>query len=452
MIEQFIVLSHYLQTKYRPSFHSRQELEVWQERQVHRYLQKVLPLSPFYRRYYQGLQIQDWRDFPTIKKQIMMDNFDTLNTVNIRRDHALKIAFQSEESRDFSPQINDVSIGLSSGTSGNRGLFLVNRQERLKWAGIILAKVLPAPLWAGHKVAFFFRANNNLYQTVNSRIVQFRFFDLLEPFSSHIQRLNYFQPSILVAPPLALRMLAEAIKLNKLKIKPMKVISMAEVLDPLDESFISEQFQQLVHQIYQCTEGFLGVTCSQGTIHLNEDLIVIQKEYLDDQNRRFIPVITDFHRITQPIIRYRLNDILVESKFPCACGSFFTALEKIEGRSDDVFYISPQSGGKLIPVFPDFIRNTIIQVSPEIAEYRIIQHHPGLIEVFMKTSAEAGPKIEGELDQALNRLFSGLNCQMPHIIHTNLPEQTDFRKKHRRIERKFKLDDDEANVVRPIKH
>lgn len=442
LLEKLIVLGHYLKTINRPQFRTRQELEIWQERRVQRHLRKVLAWSLFYRHYYQGLNLQEWRKFPPIEKKMMMEHFDQLNTVGIRKDDAFRISFQSEESRDFSPQLNGISVGLSSGTSGNRGLFLVSHAERLRWAGVILAKMLPAPLWSGHKVAFFMRANNNLYSTVDSRRIEFKFFDLLEPMSIHIQKLNQFQPSILAAPPSALRILAEAVRSNELTIKPNKVISMAEVLEPLDQSFISEQFQQAIHQVYQCTEGFLGTTCSHGRIHLNEDLVVIQKEYIDDQKRRFIPVITDFNRISQPIIRYRLNDVLVESDEPCPCGSIFTVLENIEGRCDDVFYLRSRFGEKRIPIFPDFLRRAVLQASAEITEYRVIQQHPDLIEVLVKVPDTVRPDVERQLEKVLNDLFESLNCQMPQIIHTNLADQTDFKKKLRRIERKFKLEDE----------
>jgi len=445
MIDKLIILHHYLQTKLHHPIQTRQDLEVWQERRVHKHLKTVLPKSSFYHQYYQGLPIQEWRKFPIIEKQMMMEHFDRLNTVGIDKDDAYRIALASEENRDFSPQIHEVSVGLSSGTSGNRGLFLVSRQERLRWAGTILAKVLPAPLWKSQKIAFFLRANNNLYQTINSRRIQFRFFDLLDPIPLHIQRLNYYQPSILAAPPSVLRILAMALKSKELKIKPCKVISIAEVLEPLDDLFIKEQFQQTIHQVYQCTEGFLGVSCSHGTIHLNEDLVVIEKEYIDD--RRFFPVITDFFRTTQPIIRYRLNDILVESSEPCTCGSIFTALEKIEGRSDDIFYLYSRFGGKFIPVFPDFLRRSILQAAAEIAEYRIIQHNPGLIEVLVKVPAEMRFVIERKIDIAMNHLFTSLECQLPQIIHTSWSPQTDFQKKLRRVERKFKFNDDQSDII-----
>ena len=56
-----------------------------------------------------------------------------------------------------------------------------------------------------------------------------------------------------------------------------------------------------------------------GTLHLNEDIVYIEREYLDD--RRFVPVVTDLERKAQPIIRYRLNDILVEERNPAAAAA-----------------------------------------------------------------------------------------------------------------------------------
>ena len=36
---------------------------------------------------------------------------------------------KSEENRDFSPTIKGITVGLSSGTSGNRGVFLASEKE-----------------------------------------------------------------------------------------------------------------------------------------------------------------------------------------------------------------------------------------------------------------------------------------------------------------------------------
>ena len=129
----------------------------------------------------------------------------------------------------------------------------------------------------------------------------------------------------MVAPASTLIELANYVSNQQLAIQPVKVVSVAEILEERDAETIAKAFQlDTVDQVYQATEGFLACTCSEGNLHLNEDILYVEKEYLDDS--RFYPIITDFKRTSQPIYRYRLNDILVEEKSPCPSGSVFTRI------------------------------------------------------------------------------------------------------------------------------
>jgi putative adenylate-forming enzyme len=117
----------------------------------------------------------------------------------------------------------------------------------------------------------------------------------------------------------------------------------------------------------------------------------IEKEYIDD--RRFYPIITDLRRRALPIVNYKLNDILVERKTPCPCGSRFLAIDKIEGRQDDVF----EFGG--VAVFPDFIRRCMMFVE-NINEYRVQQSAADEITIFMDIEGEATKeKIRAEFEE-----------------------------------------------------
>ena len=349
------------------------------------------------------------------------------------------MAIKAEESRDFSPEINGIVVGLSSGTSGNRGLFLVSKKERLSWAGAILAKMLPNGLFHRQRIAFFLRANSNIYTTLKSQRIQFEFYDLLNTVESHIQNLNKFQPSILVAPPSMLILLADARKQNQLFINPIKIISVAEVLEPLDKEHIEKVFQQTVHQIYQATEGFLATTCEYGTLHLNEDSLFIEKKYIDIEKKKFIPIITDLYRKTQPIIRYELNDILSERETPCSCGSVYTALEQIDGRCDDLFYVQSLKNNGFIPLFPDFIRRAIMTSSPYIREYKVIQFSPLEMEIRVSCSEnmlEAQDKIRENIAQ----LFDKIAAVCP-AIHFQEYEHPAKGVKLRRLVRKFSINE-----------
>src|SRR5205823_2238413 len=91
--------------------------------------------APFYREHWYGADPHDWRILPTVDKRLMMSHFDTFNTRGIKHDDAMNIAIQAERSRDFRPVLKGLTVGLSSGTSGHRGLFLADAWEQAAWAG-----------------------------------------------------------------------------------------------------------------------------------------------------------------------------------------------------------------------------------------------------------------------------------------------------------------------------
>ena len=383
------VLFHYCKHKYFYRFRSRAALLRWQERKVVKFISWVRHESAFYALWCKGIPARDWRRIPLIDKSVMMENLSTLNTVGVDRDEALRIALRSESDRDFSPKIGRVSVGLSSGTSGNRGLFLVADDERARYAGAIMAKVLPRSIFSAHRVAFFMRANNNLYTATRSRNLHFEFFDLLRAVRDHTVRLEQINPTLLFAPPSVLLELAKQVSGKGLNIRPEKIYAIAETLDELDRKRIEMAFGSRVHQVYQCTEGFLGITCAIGVLHLNEDLVSIECEWIDRDSGKFIPIITDFSRRTQPIIRYRLNDILTVRKEPCPCGSPLLALECIEGRTDDVVFFTSQSSEGWVSVLPDFVRRSVIRASGEISEYAAVQNALGELDVSLSLTRES---------------------------------------------------------------
>src|SRR5207245_10447167 len=99
-------------------------------------------------------------------------------------------------------------------------------------------------------------------------------------------------------------------------------------------------FNAPVHQIYQCTEGLLAVSCEQGSLHIQEDGVALQFEPLpgsdSEDEGRVMPIVTDLWRGTQPIIRYRLHDVLQLDPQPSPCGSPFQVIRALEGRCDDI--------------------------------------------------------------------------------------------------------------------
>ncbi len=365
-----------------PGFTSRRALHKYQKKKIKKHLEYLRIKSEFYKR----IGFSNLEELPVINKKIMMDNFEALNTAGINRSEAETLAIESEKSRDFTPQINGITIGLSSGTSGNKSIFLASEKDRIKYVAAIFKKVLFPLKHINTKVALFFRANSNLYESVGSVFIKFKYFDLTKDLSSQIIGLNSFNPHILVAPPTLLNILALKQNEGTLDINPDKIISVAEVLEDDVKMRIENSFSQTIHQLYQCTEGFLASTCKYGNLHLHEEFIYFEKKWLDKDKRRFHPVITDFTRTTQAIVRYELNDILqIGSK--CKCGSIYTVIESIEGRSDDIFRFEKDDGKEVI-VFPDQIRNAIIIASKYVQNYRVIQINKNRITISLLIEVE----------------------------------------------------------------
>ena len=340
-----------------------------QERMWRRFGQTTLSRSPLYRDRAAGKVT----DFPVQGKAEFSRDFGVINTRGIGFDDAMEVAQEAENSRDFTPTIDGLTVGLSSGTSGNRGVFLVSEEERASWVAMVVQRILGFSL-KPRKVAFFLRANSKLYTSVQSRLIRFAFFDLLLPVEQHLKRLNDLQPNIVVGQPSLLMMLVDAQRSGELRITPHKVISVAEVLSTEDRNAIESCFKVALQQVYQCNEGMFGQTCSHGNFHLNEDGLIVEKEWLDDT--RFQPIITDMRRTVQPVVRYKMNDILHLTT--CTCGSKMVAVSQIEGRTDDVLRFPGN-----ISLFPDFIRRAIIGAHKDITNYQIIQDNPESLSLYV---------------------------------------------------------------------
>lgn len=366
------VLWHYWKTK-RLTFANRDQLELYQQQQISKFRHKILSHSPYFQRF-ADLPFDQW---PLMNKEIMMRHFDEMNTAHLKLETLLDCARKSEQSKDFSPKIGQYSVGLSSGTSGSRGLFVVSPREQQIWAGVMLAKMLPRGLLARERVALFLRADNHLYHSVDTRWLSLRFYGLFANFQQQLQQLQEFQPTIIIAPAQVLCALAQEKQKGIIRINPDLVISAAEVLDHHDRSQLEKVFNE-VGEVYQATEGFLGSTCSHGVLHLNEEFIFVEPQWLDEN--RFVPIITDFTRETQPIVRYRLDDILVRRNEPCMCGRQGMAIARIEGRHDDqIMLINHQ--GQPLTIFSDYCSRIIANHIPLNSDYRLIQKASGEFEL-----------------------------------------------------------------------
>lgn len=413
VIERLLMLCHFVATRWLPEWADR-------EKKRCRFLKRVRRESPFYR--------DKSEELPVMSKSEFLAHFEKLNRHGITLEEATAVALRAERERDFQPTLQEgVTVGLSSGTSGARHVFLVGRADRCRWAGQMLARMLSSESlrqvlipWASPlRIAFFLRASSNLYTTLSGRRVHLEYYDLTRPFDELVAQLVAASPHILVAPATVLAELARHVP----HLRPRQIISVAEVLDVRDRAAIEQTFQVRVDEIYQAAEGFLGCSCLHGRMHLNEETLHVEPRWLDDRQERFQPIITDFSRSTQWFVRHQLNDILRIHPTPCPCGRQTMTLLSIEGRAEEVLWLR-DAKGILSPVFPDVLRRALYGTPVPLDLYRIEQH--GLRwEIRLKQGDETAVR------EAIKGLVNGLRLQPPELHFLGWTEQASTEKQKR---------------------
>lgn len=388
MIAAALTLSAFWRTHQRARrLRTRDAVLRWQARRLERFLRTAAPHAPAFA----GLKGRPLSDFPVMDKSILMGAFEAYNCAGITAASAWD-AFAGNG------RIGRHTIGASTGTSGNRGLYLISETERYLWLGTLLAKALPDILQQRYRVAVMLPSASRLYDAANETgRLALKFFDLRDGVEPQMEQLARFQPNVLVAPPHALLALARA----DLPLQPLHVFSGAEVLEQQDREALEARFGVTVREIYMATEGLFGVSCPHGTLHLCEDCVAFEWEREGNLAK---PVITDFTRRTQVMIRYRMNDLLRLSVAPCPCGSPLQAVSEVAGRMDDCFFINDREGRPLT-VTPDVLRNAVLGASRTITDFRLVQEGPQAVRLSLPPGqADDLPAAEAAVTALLTRL------------------------------------------------
>lgn len=360
---------------------------------------------------------------PAMDKAQLMANFARYNTAGITAE-------QVRTTLDSGDRIGGLTVGASTGTSGNQGLFVISDAERFRWLGSILAKTMADLLWRKQRVAILLPRGTGLYDSASQiRRLQLRFFDVTQGADAFRAELEAFDPTVIVAPPKVLRVMAE----DAFKPRPLRVFSAAETLDPIDRPVIEAAFGVPLGQIYMATEGLLGVTCRHGRLHLAEDSVHFEFEAVG--NGLVTPLISSFRRETQILARYRMNDLLRLDPTPCPCGTPLQAVSEIVGRMDDCFHLQGPGGAQMLT--PDVLRNAVVMADRRITDFRLIQTglHAVMLALPKTVPQDAGVAVM----HRLTALFDGRGVAAKiTVAHASLP--LDVTRKLRRVECRIALE------------
>ena len=310
-------LIFYILSKYHFKFWSGKDIKKYQEKKTKEIARYAVEHSKFFKEHYNKYDINKFSSLPIVNKKIMMDNLTEYNTLGLNKDDLINFALKVEKTRDFSIRFNGINIGMSSGTSGNKGIVITTKEEE-NYIKVMYASRLVLPKGEKINCAFILRISTPAFDYHQSGN-KLTYINQLQPIEKTMEQLEKLNPNIVSAPPSMLKLLAAELQKRRLKIRPKLVYSYAEILYPEVKEYLKNNFRCEVHEIYQGSEGCYALTCKHGNLHINEDMVFF--ELLDD---RGLPtkvgepchelLVTDLHKKSQPIIRYELNDIITISK------------------------------------------------------------------------------------------------------------------------------------------
>ena len=147
------------------------------------------------------------------------------------------------------------------------------------------------------------------------------------------------------------------------------VVAIAENLTEDRERAIRRFFRAPIINRYGQREFkfWCAQSCAEasGRLHVNTELV--EAEILRRDGTPCEPgevgrlVLTNFHNFVMPFIRYDTGDLAAFAKDPCPCGRGFPVIERLEGRSREVFnspdgrMVSPVALGQYLFVTRDWV-------------------------------------------------------------------------------------------------
>ncbi len=437
----------FLACKWRFKFMNKEKLENYQLKKAQAIVNFAYNNSKYFHNHFRGYNLKDVWSLPITNKKLMMENLSDYNTLGFNKHDMINFCLEIEKTQNYNRRFYGYNLAMSSGTSGNKGIVITSPQEEKYLQAALFAR-FPLPMVLKIKWAFILRVSTPAFNVskFGQRLTYISQLNTLENIKDQLEELN---PNILSAPPSMLQILAKEVNASRLNIKPKRIVSYAEVLSPDVKEELEQIFGVKVHQIYQGSEGPIAMSCKYASLHLNEDLIYVQTVGFDGQSTPpgepcYKIVITDLNKRSQPIIRFELDDSILISDSSCRCGSSFRVIEKILGRTDDLFWAQRKDCDELQCIFPDYIRRAIITSSDEIEEYQAIQkdYTTILIRIYLKAENIDKEQIINNISRNVKNVFASYKCTEPDLkVIFEKPIRNPTSNKLIRIIRDFKIDE-----------
>ncbi len=368
-----------------------------------------------------GIDEDRLSELPVMRKDEMMEHFDEIVTdprVTLEGSNAHIAALTSD-----AYFLGDLHAVASGGSSGVRGVFVWGWEA---WAAVQLTalrqqlrdRLDDSELASRAPVTMVVTANNAthftsaLAETFATEAVQMHRFPIGLPLGEIVEGLNRVDGDGLATYPSMLATLTAEARAGRLRIRPRRIITMAEPLLGEIRDAAQQTWEAPVANLWGTSEaGITAIGCfREPGMHIAEDLVIVEPV---DAAGRPVPAgvrsdkiyVTNLFNTVQPLIRYEITDEVTLVEDPCSCGSAHRRVADIQGRRDDTFLYP---GG--VAVHPHVFRSAL-QREAGVSEYQVRQTDHGA-EILL---CARGQVDSARLQQGLQEALAALGCRAPEV-------------------------------------
>lgn len=178
--------------------------------------------------------------------------------------------------------------------------------------------------------------------------------------------------------------------------------------------------------------GIFAYVCQHGQMHFDPNLYYIEPVWLDEKQQRMVPLVTTLTRYDNPLVRYRLDEFLLQKSSACACEQSKEYGLKWVGHAEDIIYVPHIFNKQLLPLYPDQLE-MIMRKFPGIQDYQIVQQSISEWTLNLQTVSLS---IDTQaLTNMLQEQLLGLQMKCPKIVISQHKQL--FQKSKKRVLKEF---------------
>lgn len=360
--------------------------------------------SPYFRKAYLDLpeRVMDVTLLPVTSKRTLMPQFDEWVTdpgVSLERVRA----FVDDPHRVGEKFDGKYRIGTSSGSSGFRGIFLLDQRSTTVTSAVTLrafggwlgrADAIRC-LAGGGRVAMVIATGGHYGSSTvapHNRRIPVRTFSVFAPLPDLVDQLNKFRPAIVMGYAGQIAVLATEQRAGRLRIRPRLVVLGAQGLTESGYERIASIFNTTVGNGYGACEFMCAAaSCEYGWLHVNSDWVILEPvdaEYrpVPPGQQSYTVLLTNLANRIQPILRYDLGDAVLVRPEPCPCGNLLPAIQ-VQGRTTDGLTFDG-SNGEAISIAPVALTG-VVDRAPGVELSQIVQTSRTSVNVRLLAASDA---------------------------------------------------------------